>query len=236
MSILFEGVLQKKGKYNTAWKTRYCTLEKFINGDIFLYYYNSKMGNKLLGKIPLSQVYAIEVISDYDLKIEELPQGIAINTTTKSDKKYSFLVDTHDRKYVFAAFDPKFFIQWIRNLHQHIYGGIIKHGWLWKKGDKNKGWKQRYFILNKYNIKYYQDFEQTKYVGNVDLNDIICVNQQKLHNDHQKYKYIFELVTNKRIWILNAENNKERDRWTEAIQSSFSTKGTRVCQTKKVYV
>eukprot|EP01084_Bolivina_argentea_P076988 139565_1 len=222
MSVVYDGVLQKKGKVNRAWKTRYCELRKHNNSDVFLHYYDSKATHNSLGTITISEVYAVEVINDSECKINEIPEGILINSSTRTDKKYSFLIDTTDRKYVFAAFDPKSFFDWIHMLHKYTYGSIIKQGWLHKKGDMNKQWKQRYFVLSKRNIKYYEDFQQTKYISAIQLNSVLSVSEGILHNDHQKYKYIFELNTPKRIWILCADNDQERDSWIQHIQSTFA--------------
>ena len=62
-----------------------------------------------------------------------------------------------------------------------ICGAVIKHGWLNKKGEKNKTWKQRYFVLNKRTLKYFEDFEQTNYLGTINLNTVLYVNEDAQH-------------------------------------------------------
>eukprot|EP01084_Bolivina_argentea_P174467 302231_1 len=222
-TVIIEGVLQKKGKVNRAWKRRFCALKLQNNNNIVLQYYDSKMDNNLLGTISMSDIYALEVVSDYDLKVNELPDGVVINTTTISDKKYTFLIDTNDRIYVFAAYDPKSYIDWIRMLHKFTYGAIIKQTWLYKY--EKKKWKQSYFVLNKCNIKYYEDVKRSKYVGTIKFSDVLCVNEGiSNETDYQKYigyRHVFELVTQKRVWTLCAENDTEKDDWMTQIQSTF---------------
>lgn len=70
MATIFEGVLYKRGRINTAWKVRYCDLRKEGCGDVVFRYFDSKSSRKLLGSIPISDCYAVEVVSDYDLKYE----------------------------------------------------------------------------------------------------------------------------------------------------------------------
>ena len=207
---IYEGQLCKKGKYNKSWKNRWCSLCTIREGDYVLEYYNSKMNKNLCGTVDLSQVFAVEVIADYDTSlIEKLPENILLNTTIKTDKKWSFQVTTTNRKYIFAAFDPKSFFTWINHLDKYIYGGIIKQGWLMKKGDKNKGWKKRYFVLNEYKqIKYYSDFGKTSFCGTIHLNKVSSITNGKVYSD--EFKFTFQLITGKRIWILCAKDLKER--------------------------
>eukprot|EP01083_Nonionella_stella_P206943 752236_1 len=137
-SILYEGQLMKKGKVNKAWKHRWCKL-LVVNGDIHLEYYDSKMNANLCGTIYISQVFAIEVIhyQDYDLALlGNIPDTCIITDKIKCDQKYSFSLDTLHRKFIVAAFDPKGFFEWLYTLNQVVHGGIIKQGWLHKRGEK----------------------------------------------------------------------------------------------------
>eukprot|EP01084_Bolivina_argentea_P238234 400239_1 len=216
---IYEGQLCKKGKFNKSWKNRWCSLCTIKGGEIVLEYYDSKINRKICGTVDLSQVYAVEVISDYDINLmKQLPENILINTTVKSDKQFSFKISTSNRQYVFAAFDPPSFFTWIKTLDKYIYGGVIKQGWMFKKGDKNKGWKRRYFVLNEHKqIKYYQDFEKTSFCGVINVNKVSSITNGKVYND--EFKYAFQLITGKRIWILCCKDMKEREEWHNQIKS-----------------
>lgn len=219
--IIYEGQLMKKGKVNKAWKNRWCILCD-VNGEIFLEYYSSKIDANLCGTIEISQVYGIEVIGfpSYELSmLQQIPDTVSINDKIKCQQKYSFILITKDRKFIFAAFDPVNFFKWLSIFDKFVYGGIIKQGWLQKRGEKNKGWKKRYFVLNQYKqIKYYQDQEKKSFQGAIDLNGVLKVeNGDIISSNSKEKKYTFQLLTDKRIWILSSNSLNERRSWSELI-------------------
>eukprot|EP00483_Globobulimina_turgida_P001245 UN01247 len=219
-SLIYEGQLMKKGKLHKAWKNRWCKLIS-VNGEIHIEYYDSKMNANLCGTIEISQVYAIEVIQspDYDLSmLHQIPNQCIITDKIKTQQKYSFLLTTPHRKYHFAAFDPQNFSKWLSIFHQFVYDGIIKQGWLQKRGEKNKGWKKRFFVLNQYKqIKYYHDEQKLGFAGSISLNDVTAITNGEIVQSKQK-KYTFQLNTDKRVWILCASALEERRNWTELIE------------------
>lgn len=210
--VIFEGPLMKRGKINKAWKSRWCILNIVREEEIVLEYYVSKENRHLCGTIDLCEVFAVEVISEYRLSLsQKLPDNIIINADVKTDKPHSFQITTHRRKYMFSAPDGGAFNHWIISLDKYIYGGIVKKGWLWKKGQQNKGWKKRYFVLNEYKqIKYYETENDLKatFKGTIRLNEILAITNGKVYSD--EYKFTFRLITEKRIWILCAKDLKER--------------------------
>ena len=52
--------------------------------------------------------------------------------------------------------------------------------------------------MSGHTLRYYLDFEQSKYLGAIPLEEVIAVNDG---NDHNDKRFVFELVTNKRLWI-----------------------------------
>ena len=73
--------------------------------------------------------------------------------------------------------------------------------------------------MNRHHIRYYDDFERSKYLGTIHLADIIAVENGKNSQD-AAHRFVFELVSNKRVWILNAEDDQDRDSWKQAIGQS----------------
>merc|ERR1719495_257628 len=100
----------------------------------------------------------------------------------RSDKAWSFQISTSSRKYIFAAFEQSSLHSWVAQLDKFIYGGILRQGWLHKKGEKNKGWRRRYFVLNAYGqIKYYQDATLMKFHGCIQLSSISAITNGKVY-------------------------------------------------------
>mmetsp|Transcript_9186 Transcript_9186/g.14110 ORF Transcript_9186/g.14110 Transcript_9186/m.14110 type:complete len:335 (-) Transcript_9186:13-1017(-) len=223
--VLYEGQLMKKGKLNPAWKNRWCTLTE-INCEIVLKYFDSKMSGNQQGTVIISQVYAIEVIecSSYDTSIvSQIPDSCVLNEKAKCQTKYSFILATTCRKYHFAAFDPANFINWLSILAHYVNGDVIKQGWLQKRGEKNKGWKRRYFVLNEHKqMKYFQDAQRTQFQGIIALNEVSSIKEGATETTQSMYH--LELHTNKRIWILSADSLKQRKSWFDELQRQRMSK------------
>eukprot|EP01084_Bolivina_argentea_P170825 295988_1 len=212
--LIYKGQLMKKGKINKGWKNRWC-IASVIQGDIYLQYYDSKISSTLCGSINFAQVYDIKIVhsSDYTLAfLGSIPMNIKITNEIESDTKYTFILYTHNRKWIFAAFDPKNFIQWLNVFDKYIYDGIIKKGLLQKRGERNRAWKQRYFLLNKFQqLRYYKEKQYQKLMGTISLNEVIKI---KHHSDKD---YTFQLLTRDRTWILSASTSEERREWMELL-------------------
>lgn len=204
----------KKGKINKAWKNRWCIITE-INGDVYLQYYQSKIDNTLCGTIEFSQIYDIKVVhhSEYDLTfLGHIPTHIKLTNEIKTDQKYAFIIYTTKRKWIFSAFDPKNFDKWMVIFDKYIYNGILKRGWLEKRGEKNTAWKRRYFVLNQYKqLKYYQDDTLKKHLGTIQLNQVI---KTELHKDKD---YTFHLITDNRVWVLASKNATDRRQWVDVV-------------------
>mmetsp|Transcript_63726 Transcript_63726/g.101414 ORF Transcript_63726/g.101414 Transcript_63726/m.101414 type:complete len:368 (+) Transcript_63726:30-1133(+) len=216
-TVIFEGQLMKKGQINTAWKNRWCVVSQ-QNGNLRLLYYESKLSKHLCGSIEFLHIYDVKAVlphkSSYDLNfLGRLPMNIKLTNELRTELKYAFIVYTRKRKYYFAAFDPKNFEQWMNLFDKYICCGVLKRGYLQKRGGTNTAFKRRYFVLkNNKMLKYYANESCDKYLGSIPLNAVIKL---KAHKD--KDKYTFHLVTENRIWILCAPTFKDRKQWMSAI-------------------
>eukprot|EP01083_Nonionella_stella_P212080 766234_1 len=113
-NLIFEGQLKKKGKINKSWKNRWCIISE-IAGAVYLQYYDSKIESNLMGSIDFSDVYDIKMLhsSDYDLSfLGSIPTNISLTNEIRSEQKYTFIIYTAKRKWIFSAFDPKNFNKW----------------------------------------------------------------------------------------------------------------------------
>lgn len=213
-TVLFEEKLFKRGKINKSWKNRWCVLKNVNNEEVILEYYDgkfAKFNRKLCGTIKISEAYGVDIIADIQVisMIEQIPDNVTIKESIKSDKPFSFRVKTPSRKYVFSAIDNITFLKWIHIFDQIIYGGVVKQGWLRKKGTKNKSWKRRYFVCNIYRqIKYYKDHNKKSLCGVIPLYNVGAMYYGT--SKPNKNKFVFHLVTKKRTWVLCARDLQER--------------------------
>merc|ERR1712129_286456 len=97
---------------------------------------------------------------------------------------------------------------------------ILKNGWLQKRGEWNTEWKRRFFVLyeNAQIIKYYQDASKQMHCGQILLNEVHNIRMGKVVNN----KFMFELITSKRVWHLSADNFNERKSWCELIRAEMN--------------
>ena len=104
------------------------------------------MSGKLCGTIEFHNIYDLKVVhsAEYDLPfLGSIPKPINLTNEIKSDQKYTFIIYTAKRKWIFSAFDPRSFQTWMVTFNQYIYKGILHRGWLEKRGGTNKNWKRR---------------------------------------------------------------------------------------------
>ena len=63
----------------------------------------------------------------------------------------------------------------IFELYELMIKGILKKGFLEKKGHVRKNWKRRYFVLQMTTLKYYEDKNQTKFKVCVRMCEFVCI-------------------------------------------------------------
>ncbi|EIW84311.1 PH-domain-containing protein [Coniophora puteana RWD-64-598 SS2] len=109
--------------------------------------------------------------------------------------------------------------------------GVIKAGYLWKKGERRKTWKKRWFVLRPAHIAYYKTSAEYQLLRLLDLSDVHSCTPVTL----KKHNNTFGLVSVVRTFYLQAETAEEVHSWVQAIstarealmatstQTSFST-------------
>eukprot|EP01084_Bolivina_argentea_P147911 258718_1 len=217
---IYNGTMFKRGKINTKWKERHFIV--YRSEQRIEYYTSAEDATKkkeILGTIDLSNATKIEVVSNYNITlIRQLPEYIDHNDKLKSDKNFTFQLILDNRTFIFAALNKPLFFEWLHYLKSCLYGAVVKQGWLQKLGAVNKNWKKRYFILNKYQqMKYFEDTQKIKYLGMIDCTDIVSVTNGKIYSN--ELRYTLELNTKSRIWVIAADDKKERLEWARFINA-----------------
>ncbi|KIJ66897.1 hypothetical protein HYDPIDRAFT_108848 [Hydnomerulius pinastri MD-312] len=94
--------------------------------------------------------------------------------------------------------------------------GVIKSGYLWKKGERRKTWKKRWFVLRPAHIAYYKTSAEYQLLRLLDLADVHSCTQVVL----KKHTYTFGVVTTVRTFYLQAQSPDEVQQWVKAIQDA----------------
>ncbi|KAF8656277.1 hypothetical protein AX16_002713 [Volvariella volvacea WC 439] len=94
--------------------------------------------------------------------------------------------------------------------------GVIKSGYLWKKGERRKTWKKRWFVLRPAHIAYYKNSAEYKLLRLLELSDVHSVTQVTL----KRRQNAFGLVSPVRTFYLQAKTPEEVQSWVSAIEDA----------------
>ncbi|KAG1750857.1 hypothetical protein EDB19DRAFT_1893368 [Suillus lakei] len=94
--------------------------------------------------------------------------------------------------------------------HSSFDEKMIKSGYLWKKGERRKTWKKRWFVLRPAHIAYYKTNAEYQLLRLLDLSDVTL----------KKHTNTFGVVSTVRTFYLQAESPVEVQRWVQAIQDA----------------
>ncbi|RDX57065.1 PH-domain-containing protein [Lentinus brumalis] len=93
---------------------------------------------------------------------------------------------------------------------------VIKTGYLWKKGERRKTWKKRWFVLRPAHLAFYKTSAEYKLLRLLDLSDIHSCTQVVL----KKHSNTFGLVSPTRTFYLQAETAEQVRDWVAAINDA----------------
>ncbi|KAG2074328.1 PH-domain-containing protein, partial [Suillus decipiens] len=107
---------------------------------------------------------------------------------------------------------------------------MIKSGYLWKKGERRKTWKKRWFVLRPAHLAYYKTNAEYQLLRLLDLSDVHSCTPVTL----KKHTNTFGVVSTVRTFYLQAESPVEVQRWVQAIQDAREALMTISTQTSLV--
>ncbi|XP_044068289.1 differentially expressed in FDCP 6 homolog isoform X1 [Siniperca chuatsi] len=91
-------------------------------------------------------------------------------------------------------------------------------GYLWKKGQLRRNWKERWFTLRPSNLSYYTGEDRKDCQGNIVLDGNCCV---EVLPDRDGKRCMFCLKTLSKTYEMSASDTKQRQEWTTAIQTAI---------------
>ncbi|CAG6021378.1 unnamed protein product [Menidia menidia] len=118
----------------------------------------------------------------------------------------------------------------IEEVYREIVGDVLKEGYLWKKGQLRRNWKERWFTLRPSNLSYYTGEDRKDCQGNIVLDGNCCVEEckpqsaeveQKVLPDRDGKRCMFCLKTLSKTYEMSASDTKQRQEWTTAIQTAI---------------
>ncbi|XP_051281318.1 differentially expressed in FDCP 6 homolog isoform X2 [Dicentrarchus labrax] len=106
----------------------------------------------------------------------------------------------------------------IEEVYREIVGDVLKEGYLWKKGQLRRNWKERWFTLRPSNLSYYTGEDRKDCQGNISLDGNCCV---EVLPDRDGKRCMFCLKTLSKTYEMSASDTKQRQEWTTAIQTAI---------------
>ncbi|XP_041701376.1 differentially expressed in FDCP 6 homolog isoform X2 [Coregonus clupeaformis] len=91
-------------------------------------------------------------------------------------------------------------------------------GYLWKKGQLRRNWKERWFTLKPSTLAYYTSEDRKERQGNIPLDGDCCV---EVLPDRDGKRCMFCLKTLSKTYEMSASDTKQRQEWTAAIQTAI---------------
>ncbi|XP_053173527.1 differentially expressed in FDCP 6 homolog isoform X2 [Scomber japonicus] len=106
----------------------------------------------------------------------------------------------------------------VEEVYREIVGDVLKEGYLWKKGQLRRNWKERWFTLRPSNLSYYTGEDRKDCQGNIPLDGNCCV---EVLPDRDGKRCMFCLKTLSKTYEMSASDTKQRQEWTTAIQTAI---------------
>jgi hypothetical protein len=97
--------------------------------------------------------------------------------------------------------------------------GVIKAGYLWKKGERRKTWKKRWFVLRPAHLAYYKTSAEYQLLRLLELADVHSCTKVNL----KKHDNTFGLVSPVRTFYLQAKTQADVQEWVSAIEVARET-------------
>ncbi|KIK66587.1 hypothetical protein GYMLUDRAFT_37750 [Collybiopsis luxurians FD-317 M1] len=102
----------------------------------------------------------------------------------------------------------------------HVQGNmdetVIKSGYLWKKGERRKTWKKRWFVLRPAHLAYYKTAAEYQLLRLLELGDVHSCTTIPL----KKHENAFGLISPMRTFYLQAKTPTEVQEWVKAIEET----------------
>ncbi|KAF1332034.1 Pleckstrin-like domain-containing protein, partial [Globisporangium splendens] len=240
MGVVMQGWLEKCGQQFKTWNWRFFVLRD----DGVLSYYVDEHMKKLKGSINVGYGSRADISVQSNLTEKKFvfmiasPQRNTMISAPSQRMMTKWIAKLHSAGATPSEpWDPlkktvKFFVrdsecphEWKRYDDPTSY--IHMEGCLLKRGHVNKNWKNRFFRIEKGELRYYTE-NQEELKGSVKLKGTIVSPGMAQCSDGRKYYFVLTSKDGKFEMHLNAHTETSMHRWIEAIQEAQTALGKKV--------
>ncbi|RLN91796.1 hypothetical protein BBJ28_00015498 [Nothophytophthora sp. Chile5] len=238
MGVVMQGWLEKCGQQFKTWNWRFFVLRD----DCVLSYYADETLKKLKGSIDIGYGSKADVSVQSNLIDKTFvfmiatPQRNLMISAPSQRMMTKWIAKLHAAGAVpTQPWDPlrktvKFYVrdtecahEWKRYDDPTSY--IHMEGCLLKRGHVNKNWKNRFFRIEKGELRYYTE-NQSELKGSVPLKDTIVSPGMAQCPDGRRYYFVLTSKDGKFEMHLNAHNENSMHLWIEALQEAQMALGS----------
>lgn len=237
MGVVMQGWLEKCGQQFKTWNWRFFVLRD----DGVLSYYTDESMKKLKGSINVGYGARADISVQSNM-IEKTcvfmiatPQRNTMISAPSPRMMTKWISKLHEAGATPSEpWDPlkktvKFFVrdaecphEWKRYDDPTSY--IHMEGCLLKRGHVNKNWKNRFFRIEKGELRYYTENQETL-KGSVPLKGTVVSPGMAQCSDGRSYYFVLTSRDGKFEMHLNAHNESSMHKWIEAIQEAQTALG-----------
>ncbi|XP_067095817.1 differentially expressed in FDCP 6 homolog [Osmerus mordax] len=153
-----------------------------------------------------------------DLNCVELEDFITQESVQQSGFTVWVFLEMMNSGKITRAVDKEITSMAIEEVYREIVGDVLKEGYLWKKGQLRRNWKERWFTLWPSHLAYYTGEDRKDCQGNIALDANCCV---EVLPDRDGKRCMFCLKTLSKSYEMSASDTKQRQEWTAAIQTAI---------------
>ena len=216
---IYSGIVWKKRKY-TKWKQRWFALFESRKLIYYLDRNTFQSNGKPFGYVDLGDITNISHCSQ---------------SRDRTDGLFFFELETPKRTYILGHDNRQSATEWIQVLLPLIFGKTVCNGWLIKSGANmvSRGWKKRWFVLSTFHeLRYYKENEPapSQGMGTIKLKEAIKIGGGSNLVMDSEYRYVIEIVTTDRVWVLAGNNESSIRIWRLKLIEAMNA-----CQSQMVH-
>lgn len=205
---------KKKALSFPKWLSPTCTYRLFVIfnqllGDEMTVHITEQKMNYLLERIVLSCGFQSQAILQ------------VVKNEHKSGIAFPEFLEEITNAFEFLKLEMSLTCEMILDLLDEIVMGVLKKGYLIKRGGNRKNWKKRWFILKENTLFYYESRENLTQKGGMVLNkasDVISLPDEK----GKLYRFVITCGLKGRAFEIKASDQRTKSEWLHAIREAIS--------------
>jgi hypothetical protein len=110
----------------------------------------------------------------------------------------------------------------IMDLKDEMVDGVLRKGYMFKKGHRVHSWKRRFFILTRQSLSYYESRGKPLLKGTIVINNNTRTSLMEDKEDNsRKYKFVITCGETEVDYVMSADDSKTRNEWIKDVKKAI---------------